>query len=54
MKRPVGEREDGEQPCDGPEEKRVKDDDELEAVLQLSADDFECVICCGKMPAQLR
>lgn len=49
MKRTVGERDNGEQSCDELEQKRVKYDDELEAVLQLSADDFECVICCGKM-----
>jgi hypothetical protein len=50
MKRTVGDRDGEEEPLEGPEHKLVKEDDELEAVLQLSADDFECVICCGKLP----
>lgn len=52
MKRTVSVRDDeGEDAADdGPEHKRVKEEaDQPEAVLELSVDDFECVICCGEL-----
>lgn len=34
---------------DGPERKRVKEEaGDMDAVLELTGDDFECVICCGE------
>jgi hypothetical protein len=50
MKRTVSVRDAVEgEPADGPEQKRVKEEDEdVDAVLELSVDDFECVICCGE------
>lgn len=50
MKRTVAVRDAvEEEPGDGPEQKRVKDENEdVDAVLELSVDDFECVICCGE------
>lgn len=34
---------------DGPEQKRVKEEaGDMDEVLELTGDDFECVICCGE------
>lgn len=44
-KRTVSARDDPAGAQDGPEAKRQKQDD---MVLELSADDYECVICCGE------
>jgi len=44
----VRDAEDDGPVVDGAEHKRAKEEGSDEQVLELTADDFECVICCGK------